>query len=155
MGEVKLTDDKENCTYFALHASSTRHPSLQHFRRPSNDGVNNLGSRPQTGHHVPPKPEATNLIHEWFNTIGLCFPVIHQDTFMSTYHDLRKKGFMGARRVWLAVLYKIIASVYLTDSPSSLSETSAKTSERYFQWAKDLVMPWVLIFSSLETVQLL
>ncbi|KAK3953470.1 fungal-specific transcription factor domain-containing protein [Pseudoneurospora amorphoporcata] len=146
MGEVQLTDDGENCAYFG--------PS-SNVALPSNDGANIGGSRPQTGHHVPPEPEATNLIHEWFSTIGLFFPVIDQDTFMSTYHDLRKKGFGGARRVWLALLYMIIASVYRTDSPSTPSETSAETSERYFQWAKDLVMPQVLISSSLETVQLL
>lgn len=70
---------------------------------------------------------------------------------MSTYNDLRKKGFMGARRVWLALLYMIIATVYRTNSPSTPSETSAETSERYFQWAKDLVMPQFLISSSLET----
>ncbi|KAK1783149.1 fungal-specific transcription factor domain-containing protein [Copromyces sp. CBS 386.78] len=144
-------------TSVASLPSSSRYSALQQSRsesgqrEPSNDGANVGGSRPQTGHHVPPEPEATNLIHEWFSTIGLFFPVIHQDTFMSTYHDLRKKGFMGARRVWLALLYMIIASVYRTDSPSTPSETSAETSERYFQWAKDLV----LISSSLETVQLL
>ncbi|KAK3337916.1 fungal-specific transcription factor domain-containing protein [Neurospora tetraspora] len=190
MGEVQLTDDGENCTYFgpssnvalvrqlslaltraqsqtsrsramptsATSLASSRYSSLQQPRSesgrrgPSNDGAN-IGSRP--GHHVPPEPEATNIIHEYFSTIGLFFPVIHQDTFMSTYNDLRKRGFMGARRVWLALLYMIIATVYRTDSPSTPSETSAETSERYFQWAKDLVMPQVLISSSLETVQLL
>ncbi|KAL0471615.1 fungal-specific transcription factor domain-containing protein [Neurospora intermedia] len=190
MGEVQLTDDGENCTYFgpssnvalvrqlslaltraqnqtsrsrpmptsATSLASSRYPSLQQPRSesgqrgPSDDGIN-VGSRP--GHHVPLEPEATNIIHEYFSTIGLFFPVIHQDTFMSTYNDLRKKGFMGARRVWLALLYMIIASVHRTNSPSTPSETSAETSERYFQWAKDLVMPQFLISSSLETVQLL
>ncbi|KAK3491841.1 fungal-specific transcription factor domain-containing protein [Neurospora crassa] len=190
MGEVQLTDDAENCTYFgpssnvalvrqlslaltraqsqtsrsramptsATSFASARYSSLQQPRSesgrrgPSDDGIN-VGSRP--GHHVPPEPEATNIIHEYFSTIGLFFPVIHQDTFMSTYNDLRKRGFMGARRVWLALLYMIIATVYRTNSPSTPSETSAETSERYFQWAKDLVMPQFLISSSLETVHLL
>ncbi|EGO59757.1 hypothetical protein NEUTE1DRAFT_39966 [Neurospora tetrasperma FGSC 2508] len=190
MGEVQLTDDGENCTYFgpssnvalvrqlslaltraqnqtsrsramptsANSLASSRYPSLQQTRSESgrqdpSDGGVNVGSRP--GHHVPAEPEATNIIHEYFSTIGLFFPFIHQDTFMSTYNDLRKRGFMGARRVWLALLYMIIATVYRTNSPSTPSETSAETSERYFQWAKDLVMPQFLISSSLETVQLL
>lgn len=102
----------------------------------------------QTGHHVPPEPEAISLIHEWFNTTSLFFPVIHQNTFMRNYHELQKKRFRGARRVWLALLYMIIVSVYRTDSPSTPSEASTETLERYSQWAKDLVMPQVLISST-------
>ncbi|KAK3398241.1 hypothetical protein B0T20DRAFT_461003 [Sordaria brevicollis] len=173
MGEVALTDDGENCsTYFGPSSnvalvrqlslaltraqshpscrsqamatsaptlpSSSRYPSHRQLRRPSNDEINDRGVRPQTSRHVPPEPEASNLILQYFSTIGLFFPIIDVDTFTTTYHNLRKGGFMGARRVWLALLYMIIGIVY-----------------HYFQWAKELAMPQVLISSSLETVQLL
>jgi len=108
-------------------------------------------SLPPKGYHVPPEPEATNLIHQYFNALGLFFPCIHQDAFLATYKQLRSKGFVGARRLWLALLYMMIASVYRTESPSSPSELAAEMSENYFQRAKDLAMPEVLISSSLET----
>jgi hypothetical protein len=106
---------------------------------------------PHNGHHVPPEPEAINLIHRYFNTLGLFFPCIHQDAFLATYKQLRSKAFVEARRLWLALLYMIIASVYRTESPSSPTELAAEMSENDFQRAKDLAMPEVLITSSLET----
>lgn len=103
------------------------------------------------GHHVPPEPEATNLLHDYFNTLGLFFPCIHPDAFLATYRQHRKNGFVGARRLWLALLYMMIASVYQCESPSSPTELTAEISESYFHWATELAMPEMLISSNLET----
>jgi hypothetical protein len=107
-----------------------------------------------SGHHVPPEPEATNLIHHYFNTLGLFFPCIHPDAFLATYRQLRKTGFVGACRLWLALLYMMIASVYQSETPSSPTKLRAEISESYFQWAKELAMPAMLISSNLETGKL-
>ncbi|KAB5522897.1 fungal-specific transcription factor domain-containing protein [Coniochaeta sp. 2T2.1] len=149
-----------NCRSSATESQATaanmRHqvPSRQ---RHTHDIVaaSRTSSRNGPGHHVPQEPEATSLINTYLTTIGLFFPCIHADTFLDTYKQMRKNNFVGARRLWLALLYMMIASVYQCESPSSPTEQLAEISECYFQWAKELAMPEMLISSNLETVQLL
>ncbi|OIW25653.1 hypothetical protein CONLIGDRAFT_663373 [Coniochaeta ligniaria NRRL 30616] len=158
MGEVHLTEATEDSTYFGTSSNAA-------FIRQLSSGSGSQGGEASKRRDIPSKrprshdivaaSRTTNLIHHYFNTLGLFFPCIHPDAFLATYRQLRENGFVGARRLWLALLYMMIASVYQCESPSSPTDLTAEISESYFQWATELAMPEMLISSNLETVQLL
>ncbi|KAK5056800.1 hypothetical protein LTR84_012332 [Exophiala bonariae] len=104
---------------------------------------------------LPPNSEASNLLAEYFKTVGLFFPCIHQDTFIAKYNDFRRDGTRNARRTWLALLYMIFASTHEIESYASPTDSTMEVSRRYRQTAVSLIMPEAITYSDLETVQML
>ncbi|KAJ1713253.1 hypothetical protein NYO67_4618 [Aspergillus flavus] len=104
---------------------------------------------------LPPDPEGINMIHEYFNTVGLCLPIIHEDTFIATYQQARRDGFKNFRRPLLALLYMVFAHVKLSRTAVSPCEDEIAASEKYFQKALTLAVPDAILDTGLEIVQLL
>ncbi|KAL7651692.1 hypothetical protein ACMYSQ_009027 [Aspergillus niger] len=105
--------------------------------------------------YLPPEPEATSLLHEYFDTIGLFFPCIYRDTFLAKYRDFRRNDSSHASRSWRALLFVMFAVMYQMRSFASPTDAEDKLSWEYFQRALNLAMPEAVINSDLETVQLL
>lgn len=109
---------------------------------------------PLTNHltKVVPVPDAVSIdtIHEYFSTVGLCLPFLHEDSFIATYEQARRDDFRNVRRSWLAQLYMVLALVKQSSNSISPCDNAAVISERYFQRAMTLAVPEAIVGASLE-----
>ncbi|PYH52977.1 fungal specific transcription factor domain-containing protein [Aspergillus niger CBS 101883] len=95
-------------------------------------------------HNLPPEPEATSLLHEYFDTIGLFFPCIYRDTFLAKYRDFRRNDSSPASRSWQALLFVMFAVMYQMRSFASPTDAEDKLSWEFLQKALNLAMPEAL-----------
>ncbi|KAF5709070.1 transcription factor [Fusarium mundagurra] len=58
---------------------------------------------------LPAVQEMDNLMDIYFDTAGVVFPFICEDTMRKTYNECRNNGFTSARRTWLGTLSMIFA----------------------------------------------
>jgi hypothetical protein len=58
---------------------------------------------------LPPIEEMDALLDIYFDTAGLVFPFIHEETMRNTYTECRLNGFTRARRTWLGTLNMMFA----------------------------------------------
>ncbi|TPR06625.1 Cytochrome P450 family protein [Aspergillus niger] len=105
-------------------------------------------------HNLPPEPEATSLLHEYFDTIGLFFPCIYRDTFLAKYRVFRRNDSSPASRSWQALLFVMFAVMYQMRSFASPTDAEDKLSWEFLQKALNLAMPEAVIDSDLETAAL-
>lgn len=101
--------------------------------------------------NLPPEPEATSLLHEYFDTIGLFFPCIYRDTFLAKYRDFRRNDSSPASRSWQALLFVMFAVMYQMRSFASPTDAENRLSWEFLQKALNLAMPEAVIDSDLET----
>jgi hypothetical protein len=99
---------------------------------------------------IPPDPEAIDTIHEYFGTLGLFLPVVHEDSFIAAYEHGRRNRFRSVRRSWLALLYMVFAHVHLTRTATSPSNEATETAGKFFQKALALAVPEAILGTSLE-----
>lgn len=107
-------------------------------------------SRSFSKYDIPPDTEATELIQEYFATVGLFLPCIHEDSFILAYKEARQRGFKNVRRSWLALLYMVFAVVHHTRTATSPVNAAAKESETYYRRALAVAMPEAVTDASLE-----
>ncbi|KIW35828.1 uncharacterized protein PV06_11769 [Exophiala oligosperma] len=100
-------------------------------------------------------PDAMDIIQEYFATVALFMPFLHEESFIAVFERGRTQCFRNVRKSWLSLLYMILAHVYLTQTAMSPSTESAERSENFFQNALALAVPEVILGpTSLEHVQL-
>lgn len=102
--------------------------------------------------NLPSEPQATSLLHEYFDTLGLFFPCIHRDVFLAKYREFRRND--SARttcsKSWLALLFMIFAVMYQMRNFASPTDVEKALSQNYFQRGLDLAMPEAVTESNLE-----
>ena len=82
---------------------------------------------------LPPTDEMDNLLNKYFDTAGVVFPFIHEETTRNTYAECKRNGFKKARRTWLGTLNMIFATASTLDSDrvASAKERSWKSNVFY------------------------
>lgn len=82
---------------------------------------------------LPSTEEMENLLNVYFNTAGVVFPFVHEQTMRNTYLECRRNGFTRARRTWLGTLNMIfaMASTFDRDHVASAQERAAKSNVFY------------------------
>ncbi|EWG54416.1 hypothetical protein FVEG_12635 [Fusarium verticillioides 7600] len=58
---------------------------------------------------LPSVEEMDTLLDLYFDTAGVVFPFIHEETMRKTYNECRLNGFTRARRTWLGTLNMVFA----------------------------------------------
>lgn len=82
---------------------------------------------------LPSAPEMDALLDVYFETAGVVFPFIHEQTMRDTYQQCRRNGFAQARRTWLGTLNMIfaMASTFDRDRVASARERASKSNVFY------------------------
>lgn len=82
---------------------------------------------------LPSTDEMEILLNIYFDTAGVVFPFIHEETMRKTYTDCKRDGFTKARRTWLGTLNMIfaMASSFDSDRVASAKERSGKSNVFY------------------------
>ncbi|KIL88218.1 transcription factor [Fusarium avenaceum] len=76
---------------------------------------------------LPSVEEMDSLLDIYFETAGVVFPFIHQETMRKTYSECRLNGFTRARRTWLGTLNMIFAFA------SSFDRGDAASAKKRFE----------------------
>ena len=100
---------------------------------------------------IPNDPGMMKTIREYFGTVGLFWPCLHEDSFVATYEQNRSNGFRNVRRSWLALVYIVLAYVNCTRTAASPSSEDAELSETLFQKALAVALPEAIMDTSLES----
>ncbi|CAF3498258.1 unnamed protein product [Fusarium graminearum] len=79
---------------------------------------------------LPSVQEMDSLLEIYFDTAGVVFPFICEDTMRSTYNECRLNGFTRARRTWLGTLNMIFAFASSFDRRDSVSSSAKRRFER-------------------------
>ncbi|KAL4731015.1 Transcription factor FBD3 [Fusarium chlamydosporum] len=79
---------------------------------------------------LPSVEEMDNLLDIYFDTAGVVFPFICQETMRNTYNECRLNGFTRARRTWLGTLNMIFAFASSFDRGTSSSSSAKRRFER-------------------------
>ncbi|CEI63562.1 unnamed protein product [Fusarium venenatum] len=90
---------------------------------------------------LPSVQEMDNLLDIYFDTAGVVFPFICEDTMRKTYDECRNNGFTRARRTWLGTLNMIfaLASCFVTcESTSSSAKVRFEKSNVFYRRATAL-----------------
>ena len=82
---------------------------------------------------LPSTDEMDILLNIYFDTAGVVFPFIHEETMRKTYAECKRDGFTKARRTWLGTLNMIfaMASTFDRDRVASAKERSEKSNIFY------------------------
>ena len=94
--------------------------------------------------------DAEMLIQEYFATVGLLLPCVHEDSFLALYKQARRTKYKGVRKSWLGLLNMIFALASNTMTATSPMQGVARMSETYYQRALGLATPDLLANTSLE-----
>ena len=90
---------------------------------------------------LPSTEEMESLINIYFETVGVVFPIIHEETMRNTYTEFKANGFTKVRRTWLGTLNMMftIASKFAQSENKTVSgKTPADNSELFYERAKGL-----------------
>lgn len=79
-----------------------------------------------TSSQLPGANEMDTMINRYFNTMGLLFPFLHEETFRQTFRAFRSSGFNKVRKTWLGELNLIFAMA------SNINRKDGKTSKQCF-----------------------
>ncbi|KAK2754337.1 C6 transcription factor [Colletotrichum kahawae] len=105
---------------------------------------------------LPPEPELTRLIRQFFSDTGLLFPYVHEDSFWKNYTQFRAAGLKNARHSWLSLLNMILAMATSTASADGLGLNDRQAiSEVYYRRAKVLSMSQMGATANVEAVQVM
>ncbi|QGI78650.1 unnamed protein product [Fusarium fujikuroi] len=80
---------------------------------------------------LPSVEEMDTLLDLYFDTAGIVFPFIHEETMRKTYNECRLNGFTRARRTWLGTLNMVFAMAsnfdrdYTTSSKKRFERSNA------------------------------
>ncbi|KAF5538645.1 transcriptional regulatory [Fusarium mexicanum] len=80
---------------------------------------------------LPSVEEMDTLLDLYFDTAGVVFPFIHEETMRKTYNECRLNGFTRARRTWLGTLNMVFAMAsnfdrdYTTSSKKRFERSNA------------------------------
>lgn len=82
---------------------------------------------------LPSSEEADHLLDFYFNTAGVVFPFIHEETMRKTYAECKLNGFTKVRRTWLGTLNMLFAMscTFNRDRYPSAKERSARSDVFY------------------------
>ena len=58
---------------------------------------------------LPSEARMESLLDTYFNTIGVVFPIIHEETLRKAYAEFKSKGYTMVRRTWLGTLNMMFA----------------------------------------------
>ena len=90
------------------------------------------------------------LIQEYFGTVGVMLPCVHEDSFLALYKQARRINYKGVRRSWLALLNMIFALASNTMTATSPMQRVARMCETYYHRALGIATPEVFANTSLE-----
>ncbi|KAK3332833.1 hypothetical protein B0T19DRAFT_457818 [Cercophora scortea] len=103
---------------------------------------------------LPPTLEAEQLLKQYFATVNLMIPCIHEDSFRSTWAKARSEGSRTMSRPWLGVFNMTLALASNVMTPTSPPRERAMQSNMYFERAMELARAEMLGRPSVELVQL-
>lgn len=123
--------------------------------------VNPVPASPDTGHSsmtaLPSTKEMESLLDMYFNTAGIVFPFIHEESFRKTYSDSKAAGFTRVRRTWLGSLNMIFAMACNFDRVTTTNSARLRQERAsvFFKRAVDLCGELYKQVISLEIVHYL
>lgn len=102
--------------------------------------------------YLPPYHETSNMIRQYFATVGVLYPYIHEPSFLQTYEQMKQPGFPGkVNRTWLALL-NVMLAMSMGEGDSS---QAAEKSLEFYNRAQGLCGNRIYRGNTLETVQYL
>lgn len=107
---------------------------------------------------LPSTEEMDNLLDVYFDTCGVVFPFIHEDTTRRTYVQCKEVGFTKIRRTWLGTLnmmFAIASKHDLDGEDTSSTERRVGRSDVFYRRAVGLCGELSQRIISLEIVQYL
>ncbi|KAK0888247.1 hypothetical protein LTR02_016476, partial [Friedmanniomyces endolithicus] len=107
---------------------------------------------------LPSEPQTLDLIKAYFSETGLLFPYIHEETFLSTYNQMKRNGLATrtTRRTWLGLLNIMLAMVMSTRvDPEIDAEQRKENAQVFYHRAVKLCGEQIIRVTSLESVQYL
>lgn len=120
---------------FDLNESNMAKASLSY----ANPVVASPNYAPRSMTTLPSTEEMDSLLDIYFDTAGVVFPFIHEETMRKTYADGKANGWTRVRRTWLGILNMIfaMASSFDRDSLPSAQQRQQR-SNVFFKRARDL-----------------
>jgi hypothetical protein len=107
---------------------------------------------------LPSTEEMDNLLDVYFDTCGVVFPFIHEDTTRRTYAQCKEVGFTKIRRTWLGTLnmmFAIASKHDLDGEDTSSTKSRVGRSDVFYQRAVGLCGELSQRIISLEIVHYL
>ncbi|KAF5636860.1 transcriptional regulatory [Fusarium sp. NRRL 25303] len=105
---------------------------------------------------LPSVEEMDTLLDLYFDTAGVVFPFIHEETMRKTYNECRLNGFTRARRTWLGTLNMVFAMASNFDRDyTSSSKKRFERSNAFYKRALGLCNELSKRVISLEIVHYL
>ncbi|KAK5045067.1 hypothetical protein LTR84_010215 [Exophiala bonariae] len=112
---------------------------LSQFQTSPPAAVSNLPESELTA--LPSEEEMERLIDIYFDTVGMVFPIIHQETMRNTYAEFKANGFTRVRRTWLGTLNMMFAfasKFVQAESKQPSGKARVDNSEMFYDRAKGL-----------------
>ncbi|OCL03951.1 hypothetical protein AOQ84DRAFT_346868 [Glonium stellatum] len=105
---------------------------------------------------LPPESQTLSIIKRYFSDTGFLYPFLHEESFVQTYMQMRRKHPSGVRKSWLGLLNIVLALTTSTTVDDGLkSETRITESNIFYQRAMGLCFNQIMRGTSLEIVQYL
>lgn len=105
---------------------------------------------------LPPSEEFEELLHLFFNTTGLLFPIFHEPTFWGYYDRFKASGYKKIGRAWLGMLNMMMAmATNVGNGKSAGSKERFERSLVFYHRATALCASYALKTVSIESVQYL
>ncbi|PVH69077.1 hypothetical protein DL98DRAFT_626652 [Cadophora sp. DSE1049] len=104
---------------------------------------------------LPAESEAMKMIELYFRTMGCLNPCLDKNIFVDKYQRLLLNEMRSTTRSWLALLNAIFAISTNVMASTSPTQEVAEMAEKYFRRAVSLVMPDLILKSTLQNAQLL
>ncbi|EXJ83629.1 hypothetical protein A1O1_07253 [Capronia coronata CBS 617.96] len=90
---------------------------------------------------LPSEEAMDNMLDIYFNTVGMVFPFIHEETTRNAYAEFKANGFTKVRRTWLGTLNMVFAMASKFDqyeNEKASSKTRFDRSDVFYQRATGL-----------------
>jgi hypothetical protein len=90
---------------------------------------------------LPSEEAMDNMLDIYFNTVGVVFPFIHEETMRNAYAEFKANGFTKVQRTWLGTLNMVFAMASKFDqheNEKASSKTRSDRSDVFYQRATGL-----------------
>src|SRR5436305_10450832 len=85
---------------------------------------------------LPPEAQTLSLIKRYFSDTGFLYPFLHEETFLQTYQQMKRRHPSGVRKSWLGLLNMVLAIATSTTVSDGLkAEKRIADSDVFYQRA--------------------
>jgi hypothetical protein len=144
---AQMTSDKES---ILVESNMER---LSQFQSSPLAATSNVSGSALTA--LPSEEVMQKLLDIYFDTVGVVFPFIHEETMREAYAEFKANGFTKVRRTWLGTLNMMFAIASTFHQYEEPSKTRADSSDTFYERAKGLCDGVAKTVISIEIIQYL